>query len=206
MKIGEPFNPFGLFNAIHTPNWVARIRGLSQGAKQCYGRLVQYAGQNGYCWPSQDALADELGVTARQTRDYLRELEKWELIRTEQRGLQRSNVYVFLWHKTAELSTRIPEPQARSGPEQVFRSKAEPSLRSGAEQKRRSYRRESFEENQKEENQGNYMLAPDICSWCHGRGELGTGSSRSQCGICRGTGTAKAASSAGSTGRAGKSK
>src|SRR5258708_30084408 len=51
--------------------------------------------------PSAETLAKGLGVSERQARDYVKELERAGLITVEQRGLRKTNVYLFLW--TAEL-------------------------------------------------------------------------------------------------------
>ena len=53
---------------------------LSMGAKVLYPRLVLYAGKNGVCFPSQERLAEDIGVTARQVRRYLTELHDADLI------------------------------------------------------------------------------------------------------------------------------
>src|SRR5262249_40648542 len=50
-----------------------------------------------------EKLGKGLGVTDRQARDYVKELERAALIAVEQRGLRKTNVYLFLW--TTELDT-----------------------------------------------------------------------------------------------------
>ena len=39
LEIGQPFNPFRLFNGIFIPDALARQKGISSGAKMIYGRL-----------------------------------------------------------------------------------------------------------------------------------------------------------------------
>jgi hypothetical protein len=51
--------------------------------------------------PSLETLGTSLGVSERQARDYVKELERAGLIVVEQRGLRKTNVYLFVW--TAEL-------------------------------------------------------------------------------------------------------
>jgi hypothetical protein len=75
-----------------------RYKGVSPGAKLCYSRLYRYAGENGKCFPRQRDLAPEIGVTERQVRSYLRELEAEGFIRTIQKGLRMPNEYEFRWH------------------------------------------------------------------------------------------------------------
>ncbi len=146
MKRGDIFNPWKLFIGLFVPNALARYTGLTPGAKLLYGRLAQYAGKDGACYPSQDALAEEIGVADRQVRNYLQELVKNEFIRVDNpKGIDRlrhkTNRYVFLWHSIFCLSGA--ELECRSGQELDFRS--------GAELECRSYK--GVEENQQKENQ-----------------------------------------------------
>ncbi len=95
---GQRFNPHGRFNGILIPEALVKFKGLSLGAKITYGRLARFAGQNGKCHPRQATLAREIGVTDRQVRTYLKELEDQRFIKTIQKGLRRPNEYEFLWH------------------------------------------------------------------------------------------------------------
>jgi len=105
LRVGQPFNPFGVFNGIWIPDPLVRTRVISPGAKIVYGRLARYAGADGQCYPAIPTLADEIGVSARQTQHYLAELERNQLIRRvprfSQNG-QQSNAFEFLWHPTLE--------------------------------------------------------------------------------------------------------
>src|SRR5258708_15933083 len=103
MQIGSPFNPYKVFQGIFAPYWLLEHRGISTGAKLCYIRLLGYAGKDARCYPSLEKLGRGLGVSDRQARDYVKELERAGLIAVEQRGLRKTNVYLFLW--TAELET-----------------------------------------------------------------------------------------------------
>ncbi len=103
MKPGEIFNPWKLFTGIFIPNSLVRFPGLSPGAKMLYGRLAQYAGKDGTCFPAQDTLAYELGIGRRQVIRLLKELEDLKFIQVEKpSGLQKlkhsTNRYAFLWH------------------------------------------------------------------------------------------------------------
>jgi len=95
---GQRFNPHRLFYGVFIPEALVRCRDLSPGAKLAYGRLVRYAGQDGACYPRQETLANELGVSDRQVRTYIQELIRYGLLRTIRTGLQAPNNYIFLWH------------------------------------------------------------------------------------------------------------
>jgi helix-turn-helix protein len=114
---GQPFNPFRLFFGVFVPEALLRFSRLSAGAKLCYGLLCRYAGEKGWCWPSQRQLAEALGgISVRNTRRYLQELESEKFIRVIQVGLQRNNKYEFLWHEVFEGSERTDlSSQDRTG-------------------------------------------------------------------------------------------
>ena len=112
---GEPFNPFheacGFFpqdvvgELRKLPDQDGRFHRISHGQKRLYARLVRFAGRDGQCYPSQERLASDLGVTARQIRSDLTRLALFGLIETESRDPQhnrdrfrRNNTYYFLWH------------------------------------------------------------------------------------------------------------
>src|SRR5262245_12108586 len=99
MTPGEPFNPYRMFYSAQVPNWLMKRPELSPGAKLCWARLAQYAGDNGQAFPAQATLAAELAVSARQVRTYIKELLTQELLTTRQFGLAQTNAYIFLWHK-----------------------------------------------------------------------------------------------------------
>ena len=96
LEVGQPFNPFGLFTGIFVPDALVRSTAISAGAKLTYGRLARYAGQDGNCYPAVPTLASEIGVSVRQTQNYLAELEEQRLIRRVRRfagPAQTSNAF-----------------------------------------------------------------------------------------------------------------
>ena len=116
MNIGETYRPFNLFVGSFIPNWLLRRSELSAGAKLTWARLAQYEGADGEARPGQNTLAEAIGVSERQEREYIRELEVNGLIQTTRRGLGRTNIYVFLWHEwqeTSDLERRNPADQER---------------------------------------------------------------------------------------------
>jgi helix-turn-helix protein len=75
---------------------------LSLGAKLTYGLLARYAGKTGECFPCEETLAANLGVSPRQIRRYIRELQTRQFLCSERKRVRNrrkaSNVYTFLWH------------------------------------------------------------------------------------------------------------
>jgi Helix-turn-helix domain len=109
MNIGAPFNPYRVFQGAFAPYWLLEHRGISTGAKLCYIRLLGFAGKDARCYPSLETLGASLGVSERQARDYVKKLERTGLIVVEQRGLRKTNVYLFVWTAELErLSNSVP--------------------------------------------------------------------------------------------------
>lgn len=75
------------------PNHVLISARLSPGAKLTYAMLLKYAWQNDYCFPGQERLAKDMGVTDRSVRTYLQELEQERFVAIKQRGLGKPNLY-----------------------------------------------------------------------------------------------------------------
>jgi Helix-turn-helix domain len=115
--VAEEFNPWRMFVGAFVPNWLRPRREISPGAKLCWATLAQHAGQDGLCKPRQSVLAEELGVTDRQVRRYIEELETLGLLRVEQLGLQQANRYHFLWHPWIEADD--PDRKHPSGPDRT---------------------------------------------------------------------------------------
>ena len=76
IAIGAPFNPYRVFQGAFAPYWLLEHRGICTGAKLCYIRLLGFAGKDARCYPSLEKLGASLGVSERQVRDYIKELER----------------------------------------------------------------------------------------------------------------------------------
>lgn len=99
MIIGERFNPYKKFHGSFIPNWLMKRTELSSSSKLVYGRLMQYAGQDGRCFPKQKDLSMEVALQTRQIRNCLSELVKKGLIEmATRRDEMRPNDYFFLTH------------------------------------------------------------------------------------------------------------
>jgi hypothetical protein len=58
------------------PNHVLVSSKVSPGAKLAYAMLLKYAWEKDFCYPGQETLAKEMGVSDRSVRTYLQELGK----------------------------------------------------------------------------------------------------------------------------------
>src|SRR5438128_12411663 len=62
------------------PNHVLVSSKLSPGAKLTYAMLLKYAWQNDCCFPGQERLATDMGVTRQSTNAYVQELQREQFI------------------------------------------------------------------------------------------------------------------------------
>ena len=75
------------------PNFLLKSSKLSAGDKMAFAMVLSYAWQNDYCFPGQERLAKDLGVTARSVRTNLKALEREGLLVIRRRGQGKTNIY-----------------------------------------------------------------------------------------------------------------
>jgi DNA-binding transcriptional ArsR family regulator len=75
------------------PNFLLKSEKLSSGDKMAFAMLLSYAWQNDFCFPGQERLAKDLGLSDRSVRTHLKSLESNGLLRIKRRGQGRTNVY-----------------------------------------------------------------------------------------------------------------
>lgn len=85
---------------------------LSMKAKCVYIQLLNYAWQDGNCFPGQERLSQDLDVSIRTIQRALVELQDYGLIKWEQRGRTKTNIYYilpldFLYEKQEKSEEKI---------------------------------------------------------------------------------------------------
>ena len=88
------------------PNHVLESDRISPGAKLAYAMLLKYAWQNDSCFPGQERLAEDMGVTDRSVRTYIQELTKCDFLTVQRRGQGKPNLYIL--KLTAKTATNNP--------------------------------------------------------------------------------------------------
>ncbi len=78
------------------PNAILRSKEISPGAKLAYSGLLSYAWNNDYCFPGQETLGNDIGVTRQTVNEYIKELRTKGFIQVKRRGQGRSNIYELL--------------------------------------------------------------------------------------------------------------
>jgi hypothetical protein len=103
LKEGDRFSPYNRYIGVNIPDPVLRCKGLSAGAKLCYGRLVRYGGKTDTCHPRVKTLAEALNTSERNAQKYLAELSREGFIRrippSAQEANRRPNNIAFLYHR-----------------------------------------------------------------------------------------------------------
>lgn len=91
----QGFDPVASGGFTQIPNVILTSNKLSSGAKLCYAMLLKYAWQNNCCFPGQERLGKDMSITDRMIRTHLKELEKVGYLKTQRRGLGKTNIYTL---------------------------------------------------------------------------------------------------------------
>ena len=75
------------------PNPILMSKRISPGAKLAYTALLSYAWNKGYCYPGQERMGRDIGVTRQTVNEYIKELEKKGYVSVKRRGQGKSNYY-----------------------------------------------------------------------------------------------------------------
>ena len=74
-------------------NFLLETDHLSPGAKLTHAMLLKYARHKDCCFPGQDRVAKELGVTRQSVNSYIQELSRQKYIKITRLGQGRTNLY-----------------------------------------------------------------------------------------------------------------
>ena len=67
-------NPVAREGFTQVPNFILKSPGLSLGAKIAYAMFLSYAWHNDSCFPGQDRLAADMGMSRSRVTEYVTEL------------------------------------------------------------------------------------------------------------------------------------
>ena len=105
------------------PNFILRDPNLSLGAKVTYSMFLSYAWHNDSCFPGQEKLATDMGMSRSRVAEFISELKAAGLITIKRRGLGKTNVYTIHFSvkkprapklRQPRLADRIPDASAIS--------------------------------------------------------------------------------------------
>ena len=77
------------------PNFILKDPNLSLGAKVTYAMFLSYAWHNDSCFPGQDRLATDMGMSRPRVAQFIGELKAGGLITVKRRGLGKTNIYAI---------------------------------------------------------------------------------------------------------------
>jgi len=90
IKGGDVFTMSGF---TQVPNTILKSDKISPGAKLSYAMLLSYAWHNDFCFPGQDRLAKDIGISRQSVNTQIKELERKGFLRIQRRGQGRANLY-----------------------------------------------------------------------------------------------------------------
>ncbi len=88
-------NPVARDGFTQVPNFILRDSGISVGAKVVYSMFLSYAWHNDSCFPGQERLAEDMGLTRPRVTQLIAELDDAGLISIQRRGQGRTNLYTI---------------------------------------------------------------------------------------------------------------
>ena len=77
------------------PNAILRASDMTIGAKLTYAMFLSYAWNNDHCFPGQDRLAVDMGMSRSRVTEYVSELERVGLVTIQRRGQGKTNLYTI---------------------------------------------------------------------------------------------------------------
>lgn len=86
-------NPVLRGGFTQVPNFILKDANLSLGAKVTYAMFLSYAWNNDFCFPGQERLAEDMGMSRSRVTEFVGELEKAGLIAIQRRGQGKTNQY-----------------------------------------------------------------------------------------------------------------
>ena len=104
----DAFDPVSREGFTQVPNFILRNPQLSVGAKVVYAMFLSYAWNNQSCFPGQDRLAEDLGMTRPRVTQLISELEDLGFVTIQRRGQGKTNLYTIHFQVKKKLA-RLPE-------------------------------------------------------------------------------------------------
>lgn len=91
----DTVNPVLQNGFTQVPNFILKDPQISVGAKIAYAMFLSYAWHNDSCFPGQDRLAEDMGLTRVRVTQLIAELEKAGLVTIQRRGQGKTNLYMI---------------------------------------------------------------------------------------------------------------
>ena len=101
------------------PNFILRNPDISVGAKVVYSMFLSYAWHNDSCFPGQERLAQDIGMSRSRVTEFISELSRAGLVTIQRRGQGKTNLYIVQFSVKSTIHRPQPDvgrPTSRSRP------------------------------------------------------------------------------------------
>ena len=105
------------------PNFILRDPTLSVGAKVAYAMFLSYAWHNDSCFPGQDRLAEDMGMSRARVTQLIAELEQAGMVTIQRRGQGKTNLYTIHF----QVKPIGDNPQPKLPEVSLFTSRGKPT-------------------------------------------------------------------------------
>lgn len=111
-------DPIGRGGFTQVPNFILKDSTLSLGAKVAYAMFLSYAWNNDSCFPGQDRLAEDMGMSRSRVTEFVGELQRARFVTIERRGQGKTNLYTihFQVKPTGDKRPDVGGPTSRRRP------------------------------------------------------------------------------------------
>ena len=89
----ETLDPIARFGFTQVPNFILTNPALGVGAKITYAMFLHYAWHKDNCFPGQDRLAVDMGMSKSRVNEFIKELETAGFVEIIRRGQGKTNIY-----------------------------------------------------------------------------------------------------------------
>lgn len=106
----DSLDPVALHGFTQVPNFILKDPEISVGAKVTYSMFLSYAWHNDSCFPGQDRLAVDMGLSRVRVTQFISELEEVGLVSIQRRGQGKTNIYTIHFHVKSTVETSRGKP------------------------------------------------------------------------------------------------
>ena len=112
----DTFDPVAREGFAQFPIFILRNPNLTAGAKMTYAMFLSYAWHNDFCFPGQDRLASDMGMSRTSITAFIGELQKAGFVSIQRRGQGRTNLYTIHF----QVRSRRPDVSRLTSRSQPF--------------------------------------------------------------------------------------
>jgi hypothetical protein len=115
----QTLDPVSAGGFTQVPNFLLRDSRLSMGAKLAYAMFLSYAWHNDRCFPGQERLAADMGMSVPSVSNFIAELSEHGFISIKRRGQGKTNLYTVHFQVAPKTTAKNQVPRPRLYPVKV---------------------------------------------------------------------------------------